>query len=318
MWSDCITSELGRVESVMDKVTDSDNPELKEMVRYVLANHGKRIRSSICILSYYMCGGTDPTRAINVGSALELIHNASLIHDDINDRGEMRRGAKALYREYSLGKSIVAGDYMFALGFRLLGSNSNELVDYVVEAAASMGSGEFSQKDYERKFSVGEKEYMDIISGKTARLIECAAKCGAFLVAEDLDSVEHAGTFAFKIGQAFQIIDDILDVTGDTRSTGKRVGTDIVEGKPTLPTIYGMEDSTYGSRIREIFENDHISNDEIIEALELIQKTNSIQRCFDKARSIVDEAVVELNHFKDSIYKNAMRALANFIVLRDR
>jgi geranylgeranyl pyrophosphate synthase len=99
-WSSCIASELDRVEDVMDSVTSSaENPQLREMCQYVISNHGKRVRPAFCILAYYMLGGKDPAKAIDIGAAVELIHNATLIHDDINDAGEMRRGAKALYKQ---------------------------------------------------------------------------------------------------------------------------------------------------------------------------------------------------------------------------
>lgn len=318
-WHECISTELDRVESVMDDVTCSDNAQLREMCQYVLANHGKRVRPAICILSYYTNGGQDPKRAIDVGAAIELIHNATLIHDDINDQGEMRRGAKALYREYSIGKSIVAGDYLFALGFRLIGSASPAIVDYVVEAASAMGAGEFSQKRYERNVAVDESKYMDIISGKTARLIECAAKCGSYLAGtEHLDQVERMGQFAFLTGQAFQIIDDVLDVVGYEDHTGKMPGNDILEGKPTLPTIYGIEDSQRGTRIKEIFTDSHATSADAAEAIALIRETDSVTRCLAKASALVEEAVPLLDGEPDSQYKDALIGLARFIVARDR
>ena len=318
-WHECISDELDSVEDVMNDVIRSDNPELVEMCKYVLAHHGKRIRPAICILSFYACGGTDPKRAINVGAAVELIHNATLVHDDINDNGDMRRGAKALYKEYSLGKSVVAGDYMYALGFRLLGSSSSEIVDYVIEAASDMGSGEFSQKKYERNTSVGENDYMKIISGKTAGLIECAAKCGAFIATpDDLRNIESAGNFAFKAGQAFQIVDDVLDVIGDSKVTGKRAGNDIVECKPTLPIIYAMQDPSVGKRVGEIFEDENSDYDDAAEAISLIEKTDSIERCLKKARDIAAEAVSYLDFAKESVYKNSLVSLVNFFVSRDR
>ncbi len=318
-WHECISSELEEVEAVMDDVTRSDNPQLREMCQYVLANHGKRIRPAVTILSFYASGGREPKRAIDVGAAIELIHNATLIHDDINDQGEMRRGAKALYKQYSLGKSIVAGDYMFALGFHLIGSTSAAVVDYVIEAASSMGAGEFAQKRYERNVAVGEAQYMNIISGKTARLIECAAKCGAYLAdAEEIEEVDRLGEFAFRVGQAFQIVDDVLDVTGYEDNTGKKTGNDILEGKPTLPTIYGIQDPRFGPRIEQIFENEHATAEDAAEAIELIRQTDAVPRCLEKARSLVEGAVELIAPLPDSEYKDALIGLARFIAVRDR
>lgn len=318
-WHDCIADELDEVEKVMVKVTRSENPELREMCQYVLSNHGKRIRPAICLLAFHACGGEDVKRAVDVGAAIEIIHNATLVHDDIDDQGELRRGAKALYRAYSLSKSVVAGDYMFAAGFRLLGATTDDIVDFVIEAASGLAVGEFNQKKYERNVVVDEDEYMRIISGKTARLIECAAKCGSYIAdPKNIDNVEAAGNFAFKIGQAFQIVDDILDVTGDVNNTGKRVGNDLVEGKPTIPIIYGMQDPERGARIREIFTDPSSDYDDAREAIELIKGTDSIQRCRAMAERIAGEAKQCIAGLPDSVYKRSLMDLGDFIVSRDR
>ena len=319
-WFDCISSDLLQVEEVMAEITDrADNPLLKEMCDYVLSNHGKRVRPSICLLSYYALGGKEPKRAIDIDAAIEIIHNATLIHDDINDEGELRRGAKALYRQYSLGRSIVAGDFLFALGFQLMGATSNEVVNFVIDAATAMGSGEFDQKKFEHNKAVTEEEYINIISGKTARLIECASKCGAYLACpHDLEKVERLGNYSYNLGLAFQIIDDLLDVIGDTNNTGKRVGNDLVEGKPTLPTIYGMEDPVHGTRIREIFENVGTDYDLAHEAIEHIKQTDSVERCFALANHYADLALGYLEPLEDSTYKQALIEFTKFIVSRDR
>lgn len=319
-WFDCISSDLVQVEKVMSDITArADNPLLKEMCDYVLSNHGKRIRPSICLLSYYALGGTESKHVIDLGAAIEIIHNATLIHDDINDNGELRRGAKALYKQYSLGRSIVAGDFLFALGFQLMGSSSAEVVGYVIDAATSMGSGEFDQKKFEHNKTVTEKEYVEIISGKTARLIECASKCGAYVARpQDFDAIERLGNYSYNLGLAFQIIDDLLDVIGDTDNTGKCVGNDLVEGKPTLPTIYGMEDPVHGERIRQIFENEHTDYALAHEAIALIKQTDSIERCYALANHYADLALEYLEPIEDSVYKQALIDFTKFIVSRDR
>ena len=319
-WYNCIASELEDVDKVMETITDrAENPLLKEMCQYVLSNHGKRVRPALCLLAFHALGGDNISKAVDIGAAIEIIHNATLIHDDINDAGEMRRGAKALYREYSLGKSIVAGDFMFALGFKLMGSASNDVIGFVIDAAAAMGSGEFDQKKYEHNYAATEAEYVKIITGKTARLIECSAKCGAYLARpDDIATVEKVGSIACNIGCAFQIIDDLLDVIGIVENTGKKLGNDIVEGKPTLPTIYGMQDPEYGARIREIFVDPNTDYEQAYEAIELIKKTDSVQRCRALAKTYADKALEELEEIEDSEYRQAMVDLIKFIIARDR
>ena len=169
-WHSCIDNELASCERLMEESLSFDNEELTEMCRYVVLSGGKRLRPSLCILSYYVCGGEDSSVPVSIGSAFEIVHSATLIHDDINDQGEMRRGRKTLHKEYTLTKAIVAGDCMFTVGFRLLSGVKSKIVEYITEASGAMGAGEFVQKDYEHASNVTEDDYMTIISGKTASL----------------------------------------------------------------------------------------------------------------------------------------------------
>ena len=163
----------------------SENAELTEMCQYVISSGGKRLRPALCLMSYGAVGGKDMDKPVKVGAAFEIIHSATLIHDDINDQGEIRRGRKTLHKEYTVSKAIIAGDYMFAMGFRLLAAEAPQIVDYIVEASASMGAGEFVQKDFEHASSVREEDYIRIITGKTAKLFEASSKSGAAVANAD-------------------------------------------------------------------------------------------------------------------------------------
>ena len=318
-WHSCIDTELSDVEKLMMSNLDSDNAELTEMCRYVVGAGGKRLRPSLCILSYYMCNGKKPSIPIQIGSAFEIVHSATLIHDDINDMGEIRRGRKTLHKAYTTSKAIVAGDYMFAIGFRLLADVAPQVVGYIVDASSSMGSGEFIQKDYEHAVNVTEDEYVKIITGKTAKLFEAAAKSGAVVADEaSMEKVDALGSFAHDLGLAFQIVDDTLDVTGDPNSTGKAVGTDLLEGKPTLPVIYAMQNPVMGKRVSELFEKPETTLDDVKEALSLIRATDAVSRCISKAKQFASRACEHLAIFPDSVYKRSMLSLADYIVCRNR
>lgn len=317
-WHSCISGELEKVEDLMIRDLESENPELTEMCRYVIASGGKRLRPALCLLSYGAAGGRDMSSPIKIGAAFEIIHSATLIHDDINDQGEIRRGRKTLHKEYTVSKAIIAGDYMFAMGFRLLAAEAPHIVDYIVDASASMGAGEFVQKDFEHASSVREEDYIRIITGKTAKLFEASSKSGAAVANADSTMLDALGNFSATIGLAFQIVDDTLDVTGDPHNTGKAVGTDLLEGKPTLPVIYAMEDPVHGPRLVELFEKTDVTLDDVREALTLIHSTDSVDRCLAKARAYVDEARGYLGIVPESIYKSALLSLADYIVSRDR
>lgn len=317
-WHSCISGELEKVEDLMLHDLESENPELTEMCQYVISSGGKRLRPALCIMSYGAVGGKDMMKPVKVGAAFEIIHSATLVHDDINDQGEIRRGRKTLHKEYTVSKAIIAGDYMFAMGFRLLAAEAPQIVDYIVDASASMGAGEFVQKDFEHASSVTEDDYIEIITGKTAKLFEASSKSGAAVANADGAMLEALGNFSHYIGLAFQIVDDTLDVTGDPHNTGKAVGTDLIEGKPTLPVIYAMQDPDKGPRLIELFEKADVTTDDVAEALELIRSTDSVDRCLSKACEYVDEAVGYMDSVPDSIYKDALLDLASYIVRRDR
>lgn len=306
------------MEDLMKRDLGSDNPELTDMCVYVVGAGGKRLRPSLCILSYYACGGKDGSVPVRIGAGFEIVHSATLVHDDINDQGEVRRGKKALHRQYTISKAIIAGDFMFAMGFRLLAAAAPHIVDYIVDASASMGAGEFVQKDFEHETSVTEDDYLQIIEKKTAKLFEAAAKSAAAVAGADAETLEALGQFALDVGLAFQIVDDTLDVTGDPGKTGKAVGTDLIEGKPTLPVIYAMEDPTVGDEIREIFETEEPTEQDVAHALELIQRTDAIERCLAKAEEIGARAPADIACLPDSKYKDALIDLASYAIRRQK
>ena len=317
-WHTCISDELQAVENLMERDLRSDSEELTEMCRYTVGAGGKRLRPSMCILSYYACGGKDGSIPVRIGAGFEIIHSATLVHDDINDQGEVRRGRKALHKEYTVSKAIIAGDFMFAMGFRLLAAAAPRIVEFIVEASASMGAGEFVQKDFEHRISVTEDDYMEIITCKTGKLFEAAAKSGAIEAGADGETLEEIGAFSLEVGQAFQIVDDTLDVIGDSRTTGKVVGTDLLEGKPTLPVIYAMEDPVVGEDIRAIFEKPEPTEADVAEALDLIHRTKAVDRCLEKAKRMVENAMKHLDVLPDSRYRDALADIARYAIARQR
>lgn len=317
-WNDSITREMNEIESTLLAVVDSQSEELREMCAHVVTAGGKKIRPALCILSHYACGGKNTQRAIEIGSAFEIVHSATLIHDDINDQSEIRRGRKALHKKYSVSKAIIAGDFLLVKGFFLLGSATEEIVRIISETAAGMSESELLQKKFEHDKNVTEGDYYKIIRGKTALLLAASAKSGASLANASIATMKAIGDYALNLGMAFQIIDDILDVIGDDKITGKGVGSDLTESKPTLPTILAMSDPKYGGRVTELYTKGSITDEEVKEGIELIRKTNAIEICRQKAKVYIELAKTSLDRITDSEYKQSMISLADYVVSRDR
>ncbi|MGN1044590.1 MAG: polyprenyl synthetase family protein [Candidatus Methanomethylophilaceae archaeon] len=315
-WADAIDSEFSKVEEVILDALSSDNEELDEMCKYVIQSGGKRVRPAVCILSYLACGGDDVDRAVRVGAGFEILHSASLVHDDIDDDGMLRRGRLTLHKKYTLTKALVAGDFMLVRGYRCLGSLPEEPMNLVIKAAGMMVESEFVQKDFEHDLDVTVDDYMGIITGKTAMLIVASAASGAYIATEDRSKVDPIIEYSNGIGLAFQIVDDILDIIG-SEGTGKKVGIDLLEGKPTLPIIYAMQDPVHGGELREIHSRPATEAD-VARALELIRMTDALDKCYTKAEEVAQNAINALGPIPDSVYKDSLIGLAKYIVRRDR
>jgi octaprenyl-diphosphate synthase len=316
-WRTSISGDLEKVGSNISSVLRSERPELQEMCNYLIETQGKGIRPAICILSHYACGGSS-AEIDKLASAFEMVHLATLVHDDINDKSEIRRGRRTVHREYTVSKAIILGDFIFAMGFKLIGSADRKVVDIMASASSAMAESEFIQKEFEHNTVVTENDYIRIIRGKTAMPIKAAAAAGAYHAGADDETANAIADFALNVGLAFQIVDDVLDINGDHGSTGKNVGTDMMEGKPTLPVIYAMSSDPDGKKIREIFKNKNTSDAEMNEALRLIKRTDATDRCISKAKELAEAAIAKLPSLKDSKYRDALIDLARYVAERDR
>ncbi len=255
-WDAPVQNELRMVEEQLRESVRSEQPLLTEISNYIITSGGKRMRPAVAILIFKATGGGDPEKVIKVASAFELIHSATLIHDDINDHGEMRRGRQAAYKRYGTQKALIAGDFLFVKSFALGGAFDEKVIGVVADACTGIAESEMLQSDYEHDQDTNVDIYISIIEGKTARPFEAGARVGSYL-ADSLSAVMEAmASYGMNIGIAFQIVDDILDVTGDEVVLGKPQGIDIMDGKPTLPLIIAMQDKEHGEGIRQIFRKD--------------------------------------------------------------
>jgi octaprenyl-diphosphate synthase len=315
-WDAPVQKELMLVEEQLRESVRSEQPLLTEISNYIITSGGKRMRPAVAILVFKATGGTDPEKVIKVASAFELIHSATLIHDDINDHGEMRRGRQAAYKKYGTQKALIAGDFLFVKSFALGGAFDEKVIGVVADACTGIAESEILQSDYEHDQNTNIDVYISIIEGKTARPFEAGARVGSYLADATPAVMEAMGSYGMNIGIAFQIVDDILDVTGDEASLGKPHGIDIVDGKPTLPLIIAMQDKVHGPRIKEIFRKEKMGRDEVNEAIALIKMTNALDASSELAEEYTNKALLDLEVLRPSEYKEALKALTKAILER--
>jgi octaprenyl-diphosphate synthase len=315
-WDDPISIELQMVEEEILRNIQSKQELLTEISMHIIGSGGKRIRPGISLLAYFAVGGRTPDDIVGIAAAFEIIHSATLIHDDINDGGETRRGVVTAYRKYGVQKALVAGDFLFVRGFRLGGSLSQELVDIIANACTGMAESEILQGQHERNPSTPLDVYFNIIEGKTAKPIEAGAKTGAILGGGSPSEIDALGMYGLNIGVAFQIIDDILDITGNESVLGKSRGMDFMEGKPTLPLILALNNGNNGMRLKELFVKEDKNSVEMEEVLEYLSTSEVLAEAREHARIYASRAVDSLSQIPDSDYKEGLIRLSENVVSR--
>ena len=311
-------SELALVENELSNNLCSNQPDLMEICSYLSTLKGKRIRPLIVILSYRFAGGEKMGEIIPLASALEFIHTATLVHDDMNDRSAVRRRHETVYSKYGMSKALITGDYLFSLGFALGGSYGKKVVELVAELSSKLAEGEFMHLRANRDPELTEQVYLDIIERKTAGPIIGGAKIGGIIGSGDERVIEILGEYGRNVGMAFQIVDDIFDITGKVDSIGKPVGVDLRSGKITLLTIQALKELDEGRRGRlvEIIKSENITDEMNHEALEMIRSTNAVDYCRKLADSYVEAALEALSeHTANEIYSD-LAAIARYTVSR--
>ncbi|OGS49933.1 MAG: hypothetical protein A3K65_04370 [Euryarchaeota archaeon RBG_16_68_12] len=317
-WDFGVSRELDLVERRIREAVASDEPLLTEIAEYVIAAGGKRIRPTVTVLAFKAVDGTGIEKAVDIATALELIHSASLIHDDINDGGEYRRGRLTAFRKYGVQEALVAGDFLFVKAFGIGGKFEDEIVDMTARACASLAEGEIRQKRHAGDIDLTREQYLDIITRKTAVPISTGARAGALLGGGTLEQIEALGAFGLNLGIAFQIVDDILDVSGDDALLGKRPGTDIKEGNVTILAIHALSDgsSIDRSELIRILRKRNREWGEVRTALRMIQDTGAVEKSRAEARSFGDLARRSLEALPDSDARGRLRDLVDFVLSR--
>lgn len=310
-----ISQGLACVEDELSHAIEEGDDKIRGMLSG-LFDGGKRMRPRLVLLSG-MCFGEMNEKMIHAAVAAELIHTASLVHDDIIDMSDYRRNNPTINSIFGNHVAVLAGDFLFAKAFEILSEHGliNSML-YFVNAIQNMCSGEIVQSCRRFDISVTEQDYMDYIDKKTASLICASCMAGAQSAGAGSHEINLLGSFGYKIGRAFQITDDILDVTGDKKALGKSVGQDITEGDISLPFIYMLAKSDNSGRYADAVNKRALDADLKQGMINDAICSGAVDMAQSKARQYVDEAVELLYQLPHSIYRQALIALALDIIGR--
>ena len=308
-----VGEELAQVEQRLATLLDSREPLLSEIGHYLIDAGGKRARPGVALLVFRACGGKDPHDIVDIATALELIHSASLLHDDIIDGGGVRRGKASALERFGLSDTLVAGDFLFGRAFALCGRFEERVIAWATEACISLTEGEVMQGRFRRNPAVTAEDYLEIISRKTAALFSQGARLGAYLAGAPADVVERLASCGYCVGMAFQIVDDLLDVEGDGELTGKPVGVDLKEGNPSLPVVLALEAN---AEVKRVFQNARATHQEVAAALQQIRLSGVLAEVKLRARTYGQQALTSLADLQASAYVDSLRCFIRQLVDR--
>jgi len=316
---DLVRTDLQKVEEEFGQQSVSSVPAITEIGQYLQVSGGKRLRPALVLLSSRLCG-YDGRSATRLAAVVELIHTATLVHDDVIDEADIRRGRPSTNSRWGNHMSVLAGDWLYMQAFNIaLAERNFNILELLIGLTQVMVEGELLQLTLLRKLNVTEDEYFELSYRKTACLFSASLRLGALLGRRSEEEEMKLGSYGINLGLAFQLVDDILDFTSSEEKLGKPIGSDLREGKVTLPLIYALrdcrpEEARKASRVLEERGFHSVQFDEI---LELIERYGALRAAREKAREFAEQARSSLDGFPDSPYRGALRSLPDFIVERE-
>ncbi len=312
-----VARDMAAVDDIIRQRLQSQVPLINQLSHYIVNSGGKRLRPMLVLLAAGACGYRG-CQHIDMAAIIEFIHTATLLHDDVVDASQLRRGHQSANAIWGNESSVLVGDFLYSRAFEMMVEiGSMRVMEILARVTNIIAEGEVMQLLNCRDADTTEARYMEVIQSKTAKLFEAATQTGAVL-GEATPGIERAfASFGMHLGTAFQLIDDVLDYSASSEQIGKNVGADLADGKPTLPLIYAMLEgsSEQAGTIREAIERG--GHDQIGPVLEAIESTGAIAYTESVARRAADDAIEQLAHLPDSDHKQALVALARFAVDRD-
>jgi geranylgeranyl pyrophosphate synthase len=310
-----VTEEIKLVEERMRAQADEHHPDLRAALEHLLAAGGKRVRPTLSLLAGNMLGAP-LEKLINLGAAVELLHTATLVHDDLIDGSLLRRGTPTLNARWSPPATVLTGDFLFARAAKLAADTDHlPLMKLFSETLATIVNGELTQMFTSRGL-ISRDNYYKRIYAKTASLFEMTSRAAAMVSPVNDETIEAMRDFGYQIGMAFQIVDDILDFNGDQNAVGKPLGSDLLNGLVTLPAIYFAEINPDDVDILSLPQGGWTNNENMTRLVEKIRSSNCTKKAMSEAEQHVDRALARLEAFEPCAERDALENLAKYIVDR--
>ncbi len=314
-----VQADLKEVEQEISVESVASVEAITTINQYLQAGGGKRLRPALLLLCARLFGAPNPC-ARRLAAVVEMIHTATLVHDDVIDLASKRRGRPSTNVIWGNHMAVLAGDWLYMQAFQVaLRERNFHLLDVLISLTQMMVEGELLQLERLHEIDISEADYMELVDRKTASLFSACARLGSIAVGADEANENTLAEFAWNLGMAFQLVDDILDFTSSEKILGKPSGNDLREGKVTLPLIYALEKCSPDERqaIETILADGNYENVPFMHVLKILERHKTVPRAYERARAFTDKAHILIGTFPDSAPQRALREIVDLVTERE-
>jgi octaprenyl-diphosphate synthase len=316
---DLIQEELAEVEKHISAESVASVDAVTAIGQYLQSSGGKRLRPALLLICAKLAGGAGRS-AVRLGAVVEMIHAATLVHDDVIDAAQTRRGRPSTNVKWGNHTCVLGGDWLYMQAFQIaLRERNFQILDLLISLTQMMVEGELLQLERIGQIAITEADCMELVDRKTACLFSVCARLGAISAGAETTVQEKLGEYAWNLGMAFQLVDDVLDFTAREKTLGKPVGGDLREGKVTLPLVYALECAIPAERemVETVLKDRSYDRAPFSRILNLVEKYHGIEKVKERAQSFTDKARFIISEFPDSPYQRALLAVTELVTERD-
>jgi len=316
-----VAEQFESVNQVILNNLHSEIDRVEEISEYLVNSGGKRVRPLVTLLCAGALGDIDNPLQHRLAASIEFLHTATLLHDDVVDMSDLRRGKATANATWGNASSVLVGDFVYSRAFQIMVSIGNlEVMKVLSDTTAKIAEGEVKQLIHVGDTNISEDDYFTVIENKTAVLFSAACECSAILAGSSVSERQSCAAYGMELGKAFQLVDDSLDYVGDAEALGKNVGDDLAEGKVTLPMIYALQatksnnPAAYEQLEKSIFEKSIGNIDQITQ---LIRQSGAVEQALAYAGKIVQNGTKHLQQLSNNNYRSAMQDLGQYVLSRN-